>query len=139
MNIANVRTGLYNNITAVIPVTDYQISSYMLASPNPPAIDMFPEKTTYTRAMGTNSLTELMFCVRAVVGYTTDRSAQIKLDDLLETGTSTSIKDAIERDKTLGGAVGSLMVIDSTGYRVYNPHSPSPVLGCEWTVKIFAA
>ena len=80
------------------------------------------------------------YTVQALVGFTTDEGAQKRLDKMLERSGATSVKAAIEADRTLGGKVSDLRVIKASGYRTYELHVQGvrtpPVLGCEWTVEI---
>lgn len=130
---AQIRAGLKANLDAIV---DVQVSDYMLSNPSPPTIQVFPEAVTYHQAMG-NGMDAKRFTVQAFVGLTSDVGAQKKLDTWLDDSGSTSVKAAIEADRTLGGFVDDTTVIEASGYKVYALEGArGPVLGCEWTVEI---
>ena len=52
---------------------------------------------------------------------------------------ATSVKAAVESDRTLGGVVESLRVTQCSGYQTYTLPGDRQVLGAEWTVEIHAA
>jgi len=133
--VADVRQAIADAITAGI--TDIQVNPYMLSAPVPPAIDIYPDETEYDLAMG-RGLDKWRFIVRAVVGHTADLGSQANLDLMLAPAGARSIKQLVEVDRTLGGLVEDSVVLSCTGYRVYLPHSVSPLLGCEWTVELYA-
>jgi transketolase len=69
-------------------------------------------------------MTSYNFTITVIVGRSAEREAQRKLDSYISTGSS-SIKNAIESDKTLGGnaydcrvvsmnSVGSVTISDTT-------------------------
>lgn len=131
--VSAMREGLVANLSTL---DGRQIVPYMLGAPTPPTIQVFPETVEYDRAMhrGYDAWT---FVVQAFAGLTTDRGAQISVDEMLEPSGSNSIKAAVESDKTLGGIVSDVRVVSATGYRVY-PSDGGAVLGCEWTVYVIA-
>lgn len=131
---AQIRAGLAANLATI---ADTQISAYMLSSPTPPAIHVFPERVDYHAAMQ-NGMERNRYTVQAFVGFTSDIGAQKRLDLMLESSGATSVKAAIEASPTLGGVVDDLEVTEATGYRIYALEGArGPVLGCEWAVEIF--
>jgi hypothetical protein len=133
--LAAVRAGLAANL-ANLPVA--QVSAYILASPTLPVVWVRPAPSAgfdYHHTMR-NGLEVWTMLVQAYVGTTTDIGAQKKLDELLATSGGSSVKTAIESDKTLGGAALDLIVERCSGYQEYGRPDGSSVLGAEWTVQV---
>ncbi len=131
--IADIRAGIAANLATV---TDTQIVRYQLANPSTPSIAVFPAQTEYNQAMS-RGLDKYTFTVQAIVSVAVDENGQQQLDDFLEPSGSTSIRAAVESDRTLGGAVQNLQVTRVSGYTLFGD-SP-PVLGAEWTVEVWAS
>lgn len=124
-----------------------QCSAYVIASPTPPAIHVFPASTTYDLAMtptwtmgssraGTD---QWQFTIQAFVAEMGDQAAQQLLDRFLEPSGGYSIKEAVEVDGTLGGLVADASITSMNGYTRYQVEGVTgPVLGAEWTVQILA-
>jgi len=72
------------------------------------------------------------------VGRVDERSAQNKLDAYASSSGNSSVKAAIEKDKTLGGKAFSLRV---TNLRNYNQVTVGDVtyLSAEWVVQVYSA
>lgn len=133
--IAELRAGLATNLGTI---ADVQVSAYMLSSPTPPAAHVFPEEVTYDKAMQ-RGLDLYTFTVQMFVGLVSDIGAQKKLDTFLAPTGATSVKAAIEADRTLGGKCDDLRVTTATGYKVYQlAGQTGAVLGAEWSVTIMA-
>jgi hypothetical protein len=120
MSISLIRQGLATNLgtipglRAVAEVPDL---------PNPPIAIVALNSVTYDRAYA-NGMTSYNFTITVIVGRVAEREAQRRLDSYISTGSS-SVKYAIESDKTLGGnaydcrvvsmdSVGSLSISDNT-------------------------
>jgi hypothetical protein len=120
MSISLIRQGLATNLgtipglRAVAEVPDL---------PNPPIAIVALNSVTYDRAYA-KGMTSYTFTVTVIVGRVAEREAQRRLDTYISTGSS-SVKYAIESDKTLGGnaydcrvvsmdSVGSLSISDNT-------------------------
>lgn len=132
--IAQIRSGLAANLAAI---SDVQVSTYMLAAPTPPAIHLFPEEAQFDGAMSRGADT-WRFTIEAFVGLVTGEGAQKRLDLMLAPSGATSIKAAVESDRTLGGLSVDTRVVSTTGYRVYERAGGAPVLGCQWSVTVIA-
>lgn len=133
--LAEIRAGLAANLEAAL--SDMQISAYLLSNPTPPAIEIAPAPIVFDLAMHRGS-DELKFVVRAFVGLTTDVGAQKRLDLMLAGSGPESLKEAIESDCSLGGAIDDLRVVSASAPRVYGRDGQPPVLGAEWLVEIVA-
>jgi len=137
--LAQIREGLAANLSAIPNV---QVSAYMLSSPTPPTLWVFPEETDFDLTMQ-RGLDCYHLTIQAYIGAVADEGSQVLLDTLLDPASATSVKAAVEADRTLGGAVESLRVTKQTGYRLYqvpnmgHATSMAQILGCEWTVEVY--
>lgn len=140
----DIRLGLAHNLRSL----PWQISPYVLDSPNPPTVYIASGPVQYDQTMDDRSMgqkgrhDDWTFVIFALVGYVSDVGAQMTLDDMLATGTAMSVKDLAESDRTLGGAATSVRVESVTGARVYTlggPNVSAPVIGAEWTVMVMAS
>lgn len=134
--LAAIRAGLAANLANV---PGAQVSAYVLANPTLPTIWVRPatEPVNYHQAMG-NGLDEWMMLVQAYVGTPSDIGAQKQLDEFLASSGATSVKAAIESDKTLGGAASDLMVTNCSGYLEYSRPDGTTALGAEWNVRVLS-
>lgn len=137
MNIDDVRLQM---ATALDAIPDVQVSAYVLASPTPPAIQIFPPGVMYDYSMGSTNegLSEWTFMVQAFVALTTDIGSQKLLDRLCAPSGGASVKSILEADKTLQATVSTLHVIEQTPGRVVQPIQGSPLLTVEWRVVVYA-
>lgn len=120
MSISLIRQGLATNL-ATIP--GLRTAAEVPDLPNPPIAIVALNSVTYDRAYA-QGMTSYMFTVTVIVGRVAEREAQRRLDAYISTGSS-SVKHAVESDKTLGGnaydcrvvsmdSVGSLTISDNT-------------------------
>jgi hypothetical protein len=120
MSISLIRQGLANNI-GTIP--GLRTAAEMPDLPNPPIAVVSLSSVEYDGAFN-KGLTRYNFNVTVIVGRAAEREAQRRLDAYISTGAS-SVKSAVESDKTLGGnaydcrvatmnSVGSLSISDTT-------------------------
>jgi hypothetical protein len=120
MSISLIRQGLATNL-ATIP--GLRAVAEVPDLPNPPIAIVALNSVTYDRAYA-KGMTSYLFTVTVIVGRVAEREAQRRLDTYISTGSS-SVKYAIESDKTLGGnaydcrvvsmdSVGSLNISDTT-------------------------
>jgi hypothetical protein len=135
-SLTAIRAGLAANLSGIAGVEN--VSPYVLSNPTPPVIWVRPapdELITYHGAMR-NGLELWHLVVEAYVGVGSDVGAQMLLDTLVESTGASSVKAALEADKTLGGAAADLKVDDAHGYAEYaRPDGPS-LLGCRWNVLV---
>jgi hypothetical protein len=117
---------------------DIQVSAYMLASPTPPTIHLYPSEVTYDLA-ARRGLDMWFFTVQAFVGATSDIGAQKRLDGYIDPKGSQSVKQAIESDSYLAGQAGDVTALSCSGYRIYTREGGPPVLGAEWRIQVLAA
>lgn len=132
--MAAIREGLAANLRAI---QGFDVSAYLKSNPNPPAIHLYPDEVTYDAAMN-RGLDDLYFIVQAFVATSLDQDAQQKLDLMLAKSGATSIKAAIESDRTLGGVVSDTHVVNSDTYTTYERGDGSILLGANWRVRVLA-
>lgn len=130
-----IRAGLAANLATLADAEGLQVNPYMLSNPTPPNIDIFPDEVNYDIAMQRGGDENLMI-VRACVGFISDQGAQVKLDRLLASTGSTSVKAAIQSDLTLGNACDDLRVTKCSGYQLYDRGGGTVVLAAQWMVQV---
>jgi hypothetical protein len=120
MSISLIRQGLAKNLGTV---PGLRTAAEMPDLPNPPIAVVSLSSVEFDGAFD-RGLTRYNFTVTVIVGRVAEREAQRRLDSYISTGSS-SVKYAVESDKTLGGnaydcrvvtmnSVGSLSVNDTT-------------------------
>jgi hypothetical protein len=133
-----VRQGLAANLRTLRFSSGVQpnVSAYMITNPIPPGLQVFPGPLTYDLAMR-RGVDQPTWVVQAYVAFTTDLGSQTLLDELCAPVGPSSVKTAVESDRTLGGAVSTLQVTGMSGYRVANTESGGLVVA-EWDVTVWA-
>ena len=114
-----------------------QQSAYMLGNPTPPCAEVMPATIDYDVTMH-RGLDRWNFTVRVYVGATTDIGAQKRLDLMLDSAGTYSVKAAVESDRKLGGDAADLRVKTCSGYRIYERQGGGALLGAEWNVEVLA-
>jgi len=120
MSISLIRQGLATNLATI---TGLRTAAEVPDLPNPPIAIVGLNSVTYDRAYS-QGMTSYSFTITVIVGRAAEREAQRRLDAYISTGAS-SVKYAVESDKTLGGnaydcrvvsmdSVGSLTISDNT-------------------------
>lgn len=130
--LAEIREGLAVRLSLIEGV---QVSAYMLASPTPPAIHVYPSGIAYDRAMH-RGLDEVSMTVQAFLTFGVDVGAQLALDELLAPSGSRSVKAVIEGDRTLGNKVQDTWVRELSGYDIQTIPDRGAVLVATWVVEI---
>ena len=133
--LSAIRLGLKANLETI---TGVQVSAYLDANPTPPAIEVTLEDDTEYLTMGRATI-EWKFLVRAYVGMAVEQQAQVLLDLLMESAGASSVRAAIESDKTLGGAAQDVAVSGMRAPRIYSRAGGPEYLGAEWAVDVLAA
>jgi hypothetical protein len=130
----DIRTALAFALSSNL--SGWSVSATWRAKPEPPQIDMMLGPVTYDRAMHAGN-EDVSFIVRAVVQAGEDSAFQEALDPLIDWAgdRSTSLKAALENDKTLGGVVSSLRVSDVTELKAF-PFDGGGLPGVEFTVLV---
>jgi hypothetical protein len=120
MSITAIRTALAKNLGTI---SGLRTAAEVPDLPHPPVAIVALNSVSYDRAFD-RGMTSYTFVVTVIVGRSAEREAQRRLDTYISTGSS-SVKYAVESDKTLGGnaydcrvvsmdSVGSLTISDTT-------------------------
>lgn len=110
--------GIKTNLAAAFPTV--QVTPYLNPRPQPPCIDMMPSGVEYDMAMGRSS-DRYEVTVRLMVPWNDPVAAQANLNAFCDPTGSSSVKTAIEADRTLGGKVAWCRVTSMSGLKEY-PH-----------------
>lgn len=77
------------------------------------------------------------FKIRVFVAFQSDKHGQDKLDSFLAPSGDSSVKAAVEGDRTLGGTVADCRVVEARSYDSY-VYGNVTYLGVEFTVTVWA-
>jgi hypothetical protein len=110
--VSDLRTGL---ATRLATITGLRTSATMPDNPNPPVALVMPSSITYDQTFA-KGMQLYSFNVIVIVGRADERSAQNSLDAFVSSTGSSSIKLAIEGDKTLGGKAFDTRVTELRNY-----------------------
>jgi len=111
-SISTLRTGIKNNLATI---TGLRTSSFQPDTINPPIAIVFPVSVNYDETFNRGMQT-YTFAVQVIVGRVSERTGQNSLDAFCASTGASSIKLAIESDKTLGGNAFDLRVTDMRNY-----------------------
>ena len=111
-SISAIRSGLATNLGTI---TGLRTGATIPDNVNPPYAIVSPSSVDYHKAFN-NALSTYNFTVTLVVGRVSERTSQNSLDAYCSPTGSSSIRVAIESDKTLGGVAFDTIV---TGMRNY--------------------
>ena len=128
-----IRTALANKIGTI---SGLRTAATVPDQVSPPIAVIIPERVTYDEAYA-RGLVVYTFIVQVVVGKVSERSAQNRLDGFVNPTGATSIKTAVENDKTLGGVVFDSRVTEMTTYTVVQIGDIA-YLSCEFRVTVLA-
>lgn len=101
-----VRAGLG---TALDTITGLRVFDYVPDSLSPPAAVVEPLEVDYDEAMR-RGLDFYRAFILIIVGRMSDRSSQDRLDAYVAGSGASSVKAALEADKSLGGACSTLQI-----------------------------
>lgn len=132
-NVGTIRTALAANLSTI---SGLRTSAWVPDNINPPIAVIRPDSITFDAAFA-RGLDDMTFLVLVIVGRVDERSAQAKLDAYCETTGASSIKRAIESDRTLGGAVSDLRVTEMRNYTTLNIGDVI-YLAAEFVVQVYA-
>lgn len=133
----SIRQAIANNLSAVTGVqaspwnlgTNFQTPVFQISGNGPIQYD-----GSFGR--GTDRLT---FVVQAITGTVDDIGAQRLLSTFVQGTGATSVKTAIESDRTLGSLVGDLRVTEYSGDRIIVIPNGAEYLIGEWTVDVLVS
>ena len=110
--ISDLRTGLATNLATI---SGLRTAATMPDNPNPPIAIVIPSTIsfddTFQRGMQTYT-----FNVLVIVGRADERTAQNKLDAYCASTGASSIKLAVEKDKTLNGKAFDVRLTEMRNY-----------------------
>jgi hypothetical protein len=132
-SISAIRTGL---ATRLGTITGLRTSAFMPDNPNPPIAVVMPSSVSYDDTFHRGMQT-YVFNVLVIVGRVDERTAQSSLDGYVSSTGSSSIKLAIEGDKTLGGVVFDTRVTEMRNYGQL-PVGEVTYLTAEFTILCYA-
>lgn len=133
--IAEIRQGIADNLADAFGA-DVQTSAYELEQVFPPSIMVVAVDRVNFDEAGIRGLDEITLTLRGFGGQLINRGAQVVLDSWLNTSGATSVKAAVESDRTLGGKVEDTVVIDAGNYRRFKLEDATVLLGVEWSVRV---
>lgn len=107
---------------------------------SPPTAVVGDVSIDYDQTFGTAAARchKLDITVRVYVARATDRAGQDRLDEYVSPTGASSIKAALEADKTLGGTVDDLHVPSMSGYGFYEV-AGTVLMGAEFAVSVLAS
>ena len=131
--ISELRTGLAANLATIAGL---RTAATVPDNPNPPIAVILPQGVEYDNTFG-RGMNTYTFAVTVIVGRVSERSGQNALDAYVSSTGSSSIKLAIESDKTLNGKAFDLRVTDSRNYGELTVGEVT-YLSAEFTVLCYA-
>lgn len=132
-SISSIRSGL---ATRLGTISGLRTSATMPDNPNPPIAVVMPSSVSYDDTFRKGMQT-YVFNVLVIVGRVDERTAQNNLDAYVSSTGNSSIKLAIEGDKTLGGVVFDTRVNEMRNYGQL-PVGEVTYLTAEFTVLCYA-
>jgi len=132
-SITNLRTAIATNLATI---SGLRTSAEMPDNPNPPIALVRPVTVEYNQAMA-KGLTKYNFNVLVIVGRADERTAQRSLDAFCSSTGASSIKNAVESDKTLGGNAFDTRVTEMRNYTPIQLNEGT-YLAAEFAVDVFA-
>ncbi len=114
-SIASLRTGIATNLGTISGLRTSP-TGYIPDNVNPPYAIVAPSSVDYHRSFSTGGLNTYNFTVTVVVGRVSERTSQASLDAYCSPTGASSIKLAVESDKTLGGSAYDCIVTTMRNY-----------------------
>lgn len=111
--LTELRSGIATNLATI---SGLRTASTVPDQPNPPIAVVIPRTITYDTAYA-RGLDTYEFVIIVIVGRVSERTAQTTLDAYCNPSGASSIKAAIESDRTLGGAASDLRVQEMRNYQ----------------------
>jgi len=132
MTIAGIRQGLATNVGTIAGL---RTASEIPDQASPPIAIVSLQSIDYHNAMQ-NGMTNFIFTVQVIVGRAAEKEAQRRLDQYAEPTGATSVKSAIESDKSLNGNCQTLIVdsMPSVGSLQMNDQT---YLAAEFSVQVY--
>lgn len=133
-SISDLRTGIATNLATI---SGLRTSATVPDSVNPPIAVVMPNSINYDTSFARTGGDDHEFIVLVIVGRVEERTAQNTLDAFCSGTGASSIKTAIESDKTLGGKA---LTLRCTQLRNYNQLTVGDItyLSGEFVVQVIA-
>jgi hypothetical protein len=132
--VSELRTAIATNLAKV---QGLRTSATIPDQINPPIAVVAPASITYDIAFARNGGDEYEFIITAIVGRVDERTAQNRLDAYCSGTGVSSIKAAVESDKTLGGKAFNCRVTDLRNYTQVTV-GDATYLAAEFVVQVYA-
>lgn len=132
-SITALRSGIASNLATI---SGLRTASLVPDDPKPPVAIVMPPRIEFDTAMGRGTDT-YEFNVLLIVGRVSDRTAQNSIDAYCNPSGGSSVKTAIESDRTLGGAAFDLRVTDMRSVSSISI-ADTTYLTAEFVVQVFA-
>lgn len=111
--LSEIRSGLATNLATI---NGLRTSAFVPDEPKPPMAIIFPETIEFDTAFG-RGLDTYTFTIQLIVSKISERNAQSNLDSYCNPDGPSSVKAAIEKNRTLGGLIQDLRVTEVRDYR----------------------
>jgi hypothetical protein len=131
--VSDLREGIAKNLRTI---TGLRAVATVPDNPTPPIAIIYPQNIEFDDSFN-RGLQTYSFRVVVIVGRADERSAQNRLDSFVASTGATSIKLAIESDKTLSGKAFDTRVVAMTNYGSLDI-SEVTYLSAEFTVLCYA-
>jgi len=135
MSLTNIRQGL---ATRLATISGLRTAAEIPDQPNPPVAIVSVRNIDYTQSMA-KGLTLYNMIITVIVARVSERTAQQKLDAYVSTSGATSVKLAIEADRSLGGVAYDTQVENLSNIGVIQLSGDVAHLAAEFSVVVYAA
>jgi hypothetical protein len=132
-SVSELRQELAENLATI---TGLRTSGEMPDNPNPPIAIVRPGSIQYDQSFA-RGLTRYQFIIVVIVGRVAEKTAQRNLDAYCSSTGASSIKLAVESDKTLDGKCYDLRVTEMRNYTPIQLNEGT-YLAAEFAVDVFA-
>lgn len=130
--ITQVKTGLAARLATITGLRTY---AYQPDQLNAPMAYSNLNTITYHRTFG--GMTEQEYTVTVIVARATERTAEAFVDGFTAYDGTTSVRAAIEADRTLGGVVDDLIVESATGIQSVSAND-TEYLSVDFVVRVYS-
>ena len=130
--ITQVKTGLAARLATIAGLRTY---AYQPDQLNAPMAYSNRNTITYHRTFG--GMTEQEYTVTVIVARATERTAEASVDGYTSYDGTTSVRAAIEADRTLGGVVDDLIVESATGIQSVSAND-TEYLSVDFVVRVYS-
>ncbi len=133
MSITDIRDAIATNLSTV---SGLRTAAEVPDNPSPPIAIVQLQSIDYDQAFQ-GGMTRYVFIVTVIVGRTAERHVQRKLNDYASTAGS-SIKEAVESDRTLGGFAFDCVLSAMTNIGAISLQGDVTYLAADFQVTVLA-